>query len=138
MGEEYELLSNLILQTPDGKQIHWDGLTTATIIPEESEERSDEIYATIKNTESFEFECEAHISRKNWLMFLVGDNKRMIRRALRWYEWLRRQEVKGNLKIGNRLDLAAQCARFKRNNGKNAGPRNHIYSYWIRMERVDA
>ncbi len=136
MGEEYEL-SNLILQTPDGKQIHWDGLTTATIVPEESEERSDELYATIKNTESFEFECEVHISRKSLLLFLVGDNKRMIRRALRWNEKLRRLEIKsGCCKIGNRLDLAAQAAQFKGNNGKHAG-HNHIFTYTLRFEREE-
>ena len=144
MGEEgFEFgIGNLILKSSDGKEVKWDGLSTATLVPEETDVtgscidgEENKVYATLKNTESFEFECEARISRKSLLLFLVGDNKRMIRRALRWYEKLRRMELKGKAKFGNRLGLAAQYARFKENNRKHKTP--HIYTYWFRMERED-
>lgn len=130
MGEELEF-SSFILRGPDGKEYEWNGLTTATIISDEDNKQ----YADIRNTETMEFSCEAHTSRKTVLLFLVGYGKRTIRRALRWDEKLRRMEIKNKVKFGDRLYLAAECARFKGNNRKRKIP--HFYTYWFRMERED-
>ena len=137
MGEEFDL-GKLILMTPDGKSVEWNGIQSVSIVPDaEVNHEENKFYAALKASDTIECSMEAQISKIGWLTILLGANKRMIRRALRWYEWLRRQELKGKITIGNKLDLAAQCAQFKSNNGKRAG-RMHTYVYTVRMERETA
>ena len=134
MGEEFDL-DKMILMAPDGRSFEWNGIQNITIAKDsDANHEENKIYAALKTSDTIECSIEAQISKIGWFTILLGANKRMIRRALRWYEWLRRQEIKGKMTIGNKLDLAAQCAQFKSNNGKRAG-RMHTYVYTIRMER---
>lgn len=137
MGEELEM-GKLFLRTPDGKMIEWNGIQEVKVVTgSEVDHEENKTYATLNMSDSIEFECDVHISRESWFWIFLG-KKRLVRRALRWYERLRRQEVKGKLIIGNKLDLAAQCARWKSNNGKRAHQRHTLYTYTIRLEREDA
>lgn len=137
MGEEdYSTgLKHFVLTTADGHSVDWEGFTEIQVTGSEVDHEENKVYAVLDNTASMSFEINGYISRKAMLLFLVGDNKRAIRRALRWYEKLRRQEIKGKYKFDNKLNLAAKCARFKRNNGKR-GNHPHIYQYTIRTERT--
>lgn len=136
MGEEFEM-GKLFLRTPDGQMVEWNGIQEVKVVTgSEVDNEADKIYATLNMSDSIEFECKGQLTKDSYFWLMLG-NKRLVRRALRWYEWLRRQEVKGKLVIGNKLDLAAQCARFKSNNGKHAH-RLHTYTYTLRLEREDA
>ncbi|MDT3386692.1 MAG: hypothetical protein LIR46_02860 [Bacteroidota bacterium] len=131
MGEELET-GKLYLKTPDGQMVEWNGLENAQLITgSEVDHEENKIYGIINRNDSMEFECEAKITRQSWLTIMFGGNRRMIRRALRWYERLRRMELKHNVKLSNRFDHAAQCACFKANNKKPKTP--HVYTYWFMM-----
>ena len=93
MGEELEnVLTSYMLYGPDGKRIEFDGLPTAEFVPEQEKDLKDsETYTAIKNTDTMEFTIEGSFTRAGYFMFVLGNNKRLIRRAFRWYEKLRRK-----------------------------------------------
>jgi hypothetical protein len=59
-------------------------------------------------------------SRFTYFIIIFGGNKRMIRRAIRWLEKIRRAKVKGEIAPESKDDrfLAANFARNLGNNGK--------------------
>ena len=134
MGEEYDL-GKLVLRTPDGKEVEWNGITETTIDPGSDNQKYDGIFAHLEEASSMSFEIEGRVSRFGWMWMLLG-NKGLVKRAIRWYERLRRTELKQGIRLGNKLDLAVQCAKHKSNNGKRYR-QPHIYCYTFRMERND-
>ena len=58
---------------------------------------------TIPSEESLEFTVNAAISRKAMFTLFMGCNKRAIRRAIRWYEKLRRKELKSGTAIADKV-----------------------------------
>ena len=136
MGEEFEM-GKLFLKTPDGEMVEWNGIQEVKVVTgSEVDHEENKIYATLNMSDSMEFECEGHLTKAGYFWLMLG-NKRLVRRAYRWYERLRRFEVQGKLHFSNSLDLAAQCARWKSNNGKRAH-QLHTYTYTLRLEREDA
>lgn len=94
MGEEEfeNSLTSFMLYGPDGKGIEFDGLSTAEFVPEQEKDLKDsETYAAIKNTDTIEFTIEGIFTRAGYFMLVLGNNKRLIRRAFRWHEKLRRK-----------------------------------------------
>lgn len=58
---------------------------------------------TITSEESFEFTVDAVIPRKSIFALFTGCNKRDVRRAIRWYEKLRRKELKSGVAIADKV-----------------------------------
>lgn len=93
----------------NGEKIGFTKLTTAKF----ADANGDEIASrgpVFEIPESMEF----RISRRGYYMLTVGTDERMIRRAIRWEEKLRRKGVSAS----ERRSQAADKARWGGNNGK--------------------
>ena len=111
MGEEYDILDAKFIVGE--RTLEFSQVESVEIVSD-TEESTNEVFASIKPTAEMEFSCSWTMSKKAYFMLMVGTNRRMIRRALRWYEKLRR---KGFSKE-NALYKAAYKARFAGNNKK--------------------
>lgn len=65
--------------------------------------RNEIVTYTIPSEESFEFTVNAVIPRKTIFMLFMGGNRRAVRRAIRWYEKLRRKELKSGIIIADKV-----------------------------------
>lgn len=88
MGEEYDI-SNIKFII--GERTFELSRIGPVEIVSDTEESTNEVFASIKPTDEIEFSCSWTMPKKTYFMFMVGANRRMIRRALRWYEKLRRK-----------------------------------------------
>ena len=120
MGEEdfeYGIQGNLYLKNSDGKVVEWSGLQSVQL-SEDAETDNNEEYAHLNEIESFDCKMDCHLSKRSYFFLRVGANRRMIRRAFRWYEKLRRNDVKNHVKYLDNLNTAARYALSKGNNSK--------------------
>lgn len=123
MGEELNaLIGTIFFKKDDDDWFHavkLDASPSGAIFINADDDVKDEVYATLSNTDSFNFELKATISRQGYFMLMVGPNKRTVRRAFRWYEKLRRMGYpKENLVV-----LASYYAR--------KGQRSKKYDYIV-------
>lgn len=122
MGEEYDISNTKFII---GERTFEFSQVESVEIVSDTEEATNEVFASMKPTDEIEFSCSWTMSKKAYFMLMVGTNRRMIRRALRWYEKLRR---KGFSKE-DALYKASYKARFAGNNKKPK--RCKFYGYTI-------
>lgn len=125
-------ISQFFMETPDGKRYEFNGLSNAQFCEntEEKKEKdcSDKKAYFLPQTASFECNVEAIIPRKSLFLFTTG-NKRLTRRAIRWYEKFRRMERKTGKFIKEKEWKAAEMARFGSNNKKK-----NTFKTWFVIE----
>ena len=117
MGEELEL-SNLVIKLPDGKIVPWEQVTwQPTVEKEKEKDCSGEVFACLDRNQEMWFECTGHVGHWFMLRLLLGSD-RMVRRALRWKERIRRDFLKGKheMKREDWETVAILCARHAANN----------------------
>lgn len=109
MGKEYEF-KKAYLMSMNGEFIPFKGFSNMTCVEKEDSEGCI-IYPP--SQEDAYFNIVGYSSKKSILYLLAGPNKRTIRKALRWYEKLRRLEIKyPECRLNNKLILAANKAKF--------------------------
>ena len=104
-----------------GKAIAWTSLknvefSTNSEVTYKEPDNTDEIYATIPRDQEFHATGTLLMTRFNKYILFYGvpDNRRMVRRAIRWEEKLRRL---GHPEALRKL-RAAECALYNSNNGR--------------------
>ena len=125
MGEEgFEYgIGDLFYKDSKGKMVKFDHLGTAEFAPntEHSNNAGENVtWATdLHKPMAFEGTLKL-VNRFPYFILAFGGNKRMIRRAIRWLEKIRRAKVKGEIAPESKDDrfLAAEFARNLGNNGK--------------------
>lgn len=122
MSYAERFLSGFIAITDqNGKTVTWTGLTNAEFATDsdgayKKPDNADEIYARIPKSQEFHATGTLLMTRFNEYVLFYGvpGNRRMVRRAIRWEEKLRRW---GYPKARRKL-WAAKCALHASNNGK--------------------
>ena len=117
MGEELE--NGVYYMDADGNKIMFDGIIdTPAISSNAILDLDDTWYERIDNFLE-PVEISAKPSRYTKFAILMGFDKRMTRRALRWRERIRKAKLKGEFKDFNDIDaLAILMARDAGNNRK--------------------
>lgn len=120
MGEELEL-SNLVIKLPDGKIVPWEQVTWQPTV-EKGKDCSGEVFACLDRNQEMWFECTGHVDHWFMLRLLCGSD-RMVRRALRWKERIRRDFLKGKheMKREDWETVAILCAKKCGNNRRKNG-----------------
>lgn len=93
MGEEYDFLTEArLFYTMDG-ETHELNIEPVQISELQLDARNDssETFAHFEKAKEMSFTCSASISKEQYFTLMIGPNKRMIRRAFRWYEKYRRK-----------------------------------------------
>ena len=78
MGEEYDILDAKFIVGE--RTLEFSQVESVEIVSD-TEESTNEVFASIKPTAEMEFSCSWTMSKKAYFMLMVGTNRRMIRRA---------------------------------------------------------
>ena len=118
-----------------GKAIAWTSLknvefSTNSEVTYKEPDNTDEIYATIPRDQEFHATGTLLMTRFDKYVIFYGlpNSKRMVRRAIRWEEKLRRQ----GYPEARRQMLAAECAKYASNNGKHKHKMTREWTFIMR------
>ena len=138
MGEEFDFTKGFLITDKSGKTMSFSGLSEATFLTETFKNaiaKADEEIARINPNEVMSFDVYGKLSKESYFLLALA-YPRLVRRAFRWEEKLRRMRLKGDNDIPeDRLWLAVQKTRFAENNRKPE--KQKIWNCVISVQKVD-